>query len=226
MTEPNERIAKLETELVEKDAVIDSAIALVNEKDEALQRAEALVVEYKPTTDVGSFLMETADDVRARFSEQTILDLAEGELAEINRVRLKAGHTQIKYDDDEWEKAIDATIADLLADRQTNGPPVVGPLMRTLKMVKPDGVLVQIPYEKQINNLAGSIADAVARYVDKGFKKTDPDLCPSQNCYEPSILKGGNFVFKGYCSNDHLARTEGTQAAETDIITRTMVTSG
>ncbi|MCH8198772.1 MAG: hypothetical protein IIA54_01725 [Chloroflexi bacterium] len=77
-----------------------------------------------------------------------------------------------------------------------------------------------------INNLAGSISDAKERYREKGFKMTDPDLCPSQNCYEPSILKGGNFVFKGYCSHDHLARTEGTQVSNTDIITRTSIHSG
>ena len=226
MTEPNERIAELETQVVEQEGVIKSAIALVDEKDEALQKAEALVVEYKPTVDIRSYLMETPDDVRARFSEQTIQDLAEGEIAEVNRVRTKAGHAPIKYDEKEMAKKIDETILDLLADRAREAPPVTGPLMRTLKMVKPDGTLVQIPYEDQINNLAGSISDAKERYREKGFKMTDPDLCPSQNCYELSILEGGNFVFRGYCSNDHLTRTEGTQVSQTDIITRTSVHSG
>ena len=63
MTEPNERIAELETQVVEQEGVIKSAIALVDEKDEALQKAEALVVEYKPTVDISSYLMETPDDV-------------------------------------------------------------------------------------------------------------------------------------------------------------------
>ena len=217
-------IAKLETQLAEKDAVLESATALINEKDAALKVAEKLVEEYKPTVDVSGFLMETVDDVKARFSESQIRDLAEREFAEVNRTRLKAGYSQIEFDEEAWEQAIDETIDDLLADRRRDGANPTGPLMRVMKMMKPDGILVQIPYENQINNLAGSIADAIQRYKDKGFKLVTPDLCPSQNCWELAAIENGLFIYGRYCSQDHQKRTEGTQNEGVEgAITRAMM---
>lgn len=190
------------------------------------EKAEAEAEEFKPTRDVSSYFMETEKDVVGRFGWQKLQDLALNELATVNRRRAQENLPPIQHtSEEEKEKAIQRIITDLLADRNAEGPPSDGPIPKTLKMVKPDGMLVQLPYEAQINNLAGSLEDAIARYRNKGYKlAVDGDgrtLCPSQNCYNPAVVDGGRNTFGGYCSADHQQRTEGnSRPIDRNVYTR------
>lgn len=184
------------------------------------EKAEELAEAHSPTRDIGGFIMTSIEDVEHRFDKQNIRDLAEAELAEINRARLKNGYMPINYSDEEWAVAIEKVKSDLLLDREKYAPPAEGPLMRTLKMVTPAGNLVQIPYEPQINNQAGSLEDGIAIYRNKGFKLPKPMLCPSQDCYEYSAVNDndGNYTFKAYCTKDHHDRTERVQGQSVENV--------
>lgn len=197
---------------------------------EALQRAEAAeaeAAEYKPTRDVSSFFMDSEKDVVARYGNQKLEDIALGKLGVINRQRAKENLPPIQFATEaERQREIDNVVTQLLADRRAEGPPPPpSPIPKSLKMLKPDGSLVQLPYESQINNLAGSLEDAVARYRNKGYKlAVDSEgrtLCPAQNCWEVAVVEGGKNTFGGYCSADHQARTEGnTRPIDRGVYTR------
>ena len=196
------------------------------------ERLAAKVDDLKPTVDVSVYLMETADDVRKRFTPQQLKDLANAERIKENRERNARGDFPLPpLEGEELEAAIDGAIEMLLADREMTQPPVEGPLDRTLKMVAPvqkgqqRGHLVQIPYEPQVNNQAGSLADGYERYRQKGFKMTDPTLCPTKDCYRKAAMNDGDFVFGAYCTADHQNRTERdtTQTAVPGVTTRNVL---
>ena len=101
--------------------------------------------------------------------------------------------------------------------------------MRMVKMVKPvkvwdedtgerwsyelrDGAqLAQLPIEAQINNAAGSIADGILKYRNKGFRVAAPFFCLLFDCWNPVPFdEGGNPVHGMlYCSQDHQSYVEG-----------------
>ena len=193
-TETKERVEDLEGQL---------KVAL-----KRAETAEAQAEELKPTRDVSAFLDQSEKGIRARLGEEKLKDIAQRELVSINKRRLRDGMPPHEYSGQELEDALERVIVDIQADREREAPPAEGPLHKTIKMLRPDGILVQIPYEDQINNLAGSISDATARYIDKGFKLTEPTLCPSQNCYNPGVVVKGKYTFGMYCSEDHQSRTE------------------
>lgn len=195
---------KTETRVEELEAELKEAV-------ERAEKAEAEAEQYRPTADVSGFFMEDAEDVRARFGKQKLEDIAHMELAQINRHRAKQNLPMVKLTGNEKKQAVEKVVQELLEDRKKEGPKQNGPIPKTLKMVKPDGTLVQLPYEAQINNLAGSLEDAVARYRNKGYKLTDPTLCPAQNCYEEAAMDNGKFAYGAYCSQDHQRRTEQMQ---------------
>jgi len=185
-------------------------------KQIAEQKAE--IEASKPTVDIRHHLFETIEDVKKFYPAKYLRDLAQAELAAINKTRMKEGFDRITYDEEEWEAALAETIESLLADRSA-GAHTEGPLLRTLKMVAPDGSLRQIPYEGQFNNIAGSLEDGYRKYTKKGFKRTDPMLCPSGDCWEESAKEKGEMVFTGYCSQDHFDRTEAGRSEEVPGVT-------
>lgn len=197
--EVDPRIAELEAEL--KEALTRAA--------EAEAEAEA----FKPTRDVSSFILTDEESVVARFGEQKLRDLAQHELSSVNRRRAKENLPPIVYSDEEREAAIGRVVNDLLNDRTANGAKTSGPIMKTIKMMTPDGHLIQPPFEAQINNQAGSLEDAIAIYRRKDYKiavdEEGRTLCPSQDCWNSAIVENGEYTFGGYCSSDHQLRTEG-----------------
>lgn len=203
---------------------------LESQKEEIAQLTRE-VNATKATHDVSGWLFETVDDVKAFYPMAHLRDLAQAEIASINRVRMKEGYDRVQFTDEDFEAAIDEIVVGLLADRKA-GAREEGPLMRTLKMVKLDDNgnverLVQIPYEGQINNIAGSLEDGYRKYTKKNFKRTDPMLCPSQDCWEVSAEEDGKMLFTGYCSQDHYNRTEaGAGAPEVPGVTTTGAISG
>lgn len=224
------RIVELEKQL--EKANVDSERARIEyeaQLKDALTRAEeaeAEAEEFKPTRDASMFLLTDADSVVERFGEQKLRDLAQRELATVNRRRAKDNLPPIEYSDGEREEAIKRVIESLLADRASHGAKTEGPIMKTIKMITPAGHLVQPPFEAQINNQAGSLEDAVAIYRRKGYKIAVDDegrtLCPAQDCYDSAIMEGGKYTFGGYCSADHQQRTEGnSRPVDRSIYTRT-----
>lgn len=203
-----------EQDLEAANADLEAKLAeALKERADAIARTvelEAQVEELSPTADVSHFLMETPDDVRARFSDQQLKDLANEERIRENRERNARGDFPLPaLEGAELEASIDRAIGLLLADREAARPPLVGPLDRVLKMVDRQGQLRQIPYEPQVNNMAGSLADGYERYRQKGFKMTKPTLCPTKDCYNAAaIAADGEYAYGAYCSTDHQARTE------------------
>jgi hypothetical protein len=82
--------------------------------------------------------------------------------------------------------------------------------------------------ENQINNMAGSLADGIIRYTRKGFKLTDPFLCPRAGCYRPAASDEFNrWRYDGYCSETHRAQVEGGEASPTaGLNTKDSILSG
>lgn len=196
---------------------------------EALNRAEKAEEErdeFKPTRSIEDFILRNKDDVVARFGKQKLEDLARKELAVVNRRRAAQNLPPIDFGPEEMEARLEEVMEELLNDRILNGANSEGPLPKTLKMLTPNGSLVQIPYEAQINNLAGSMEDAIARYRNKGYKLAVDDegrmLCPAQNCWNSAATQDGKNVFGGYCTADHQSRTEANkgQPIDPNIYTR------
>jgi hypothetical protein len=174
---------------------------------------ERQIEELKPTRDVAKFLFETPEDVVAHYGDKKLDEMLKATIAEENKARTKQGFDRTTYTPEEFAERKEALVADLLGDRTRWGPPTEGFLDRTMKMIKPDGTLVQIPFEGQINNVAGSLNDGLFRYQQKGYKLTDPMLCPTKDCNETSAIKKGKWLYLGYCSEDHYRRTEWQRQA-------------
>lgn len=100
-----------------------------------------------------------------------------------------------------------------------------GRSLRTVKVLKPNGVLGQIPFEDQINNTAagdGSDAIGVKKFAKKGFlilfdfDEMQPVYCMSRNCFAAAMVpelaerfpEHTGVIGSGYCSYDHMAFTE------------------
>jgi hypothetical protein len=74
----------------------------------------------------------------------------------------------------------------------------------------------QIPLENQINNMKGSLADGIIRYTRKGFKLTDPFLCPRAGCYRAAASdEAKRWLYDGYCTDRHRVQVEGDQQSPT-----------
>ena len=76
--------------------------------------------------------------------------------------------------------------------------------VRVVKMVTPEGNIVQVPVEEQINNEAGQQGTAIHKAKDKGYKLHWPYLCQTNDCWLESAVDGqGNLSLDGYCSPAH-----------------------
>jgi hypothetical protein len=211
------------SEAAETAATTDDAEVLREQLRAAAKVIEAQKAELeanKPTVDIRHHLFESSEDVKKFYPEKKLRDMALAEIAAINKQRMREGYDPIRPKKSEMAGLIDDVMEDLLADRKVNGAPTEGPLLRTLKMVAPDGSLRQIPYEGQFNNIAGSLEDGYRKYTKKRFKRTDPMLCPAGGCWEESAAENGEMVHTGYCSQDHFNRTEaGVGAAAVPGVT-------
>lgn len=200
--------------------------AIVASQKDEIAKLRVEIEEAKPTRDASAWLFETIEDVKAFYPMKHLRDLAQAELAAVNKVRMKEGYDRIQFTEEDFESSIDEILEGLLADRKM-GAREEGPLMRTLKMFAPDGSLRQIPYEGQINNIAGSLEDGYRKYTKKNFKRTEPLFCPAQDCWEVAAQEEGTMLFTGYCSQDHFNRTEaGAGAPEVPGVTTTGAISG
>lgn len=188
-------------------------------------KLEAQVADLQPTVDITDRLFRNVEDVYSYFGLEKLEQAVRDEDAASQRQRNKKGYQPSHLTDDEVadrvrilaEAFVEDRLVSVVPEAQTDTYP---PLDRTLKMVAPNGALVQIAYEAQINNVAGSLADGYIRYEMKGYKQTRPFLCPTKDCWEPAAITGGRgrnagkLEFKGYCTQDHLTRTESGKGAQ------------
>lgn len=194
------------------DIVADLKRQLADEK-KARESDRKELEALRPTINIADRLFTTTADVRSYFGGKRIAELVKMRLAAENKRLNRQGFDRLDYSADELDALTETVLQGFLDDRELTTPPAEGWLTRTLKMVAPDGSLRQIPYEGQINNVAGSLADGLLVYEKKGFKRTEPMLCPSQDCWVEAAVgaagKGkGKLAFVGYCSEDHFKRTE------------------
>lgn len=192
----------------DQNAVVEALRAELAEAKQSLAAKEEEARRLDPTADVSGYLYTTREQVIEFLGADKIAAVVEDRIATENKARTRQGYDRLTYTPGEKAKMRDELIDELLADRDAATPPVEGHLSRSIKMVAPDGSLRQIPYEGQINNVAGSLADGYVRYEKKGYKRTRPNLCPTTDCYRPAVVENGSFSFFGYCSRDHYLRTE------------------
>lgn len=97
--------------------------------------------------------------------------------------------------------------------------------LRTIKALKPNGTLAQLPFALQINNAAaGELRDALGlrKYQRRGylifmdFDTLSPVYCMARNCWAAAMVAALakvypehlNVLGSGYCSHDHMGFTE------------------
>ena len=181
--------------------------------------ARALVLEkesadLRPWVEVDMY--ETVEDVIRILGTGRIKDLVAGEFASINRQRTLDGYERYTLTDAEMDERM-GTIAKEILDERYKFEDENPHRSRVLKMVHPNGNLVQIPAEDQINNMRGSRSDWYTIYTDRGFKvlvdrKSGATVCGSLNCWRPAVKdERGNYIQLGYCSEGHRRWVEGNK---------------
>lgn len=229
-----ENLPVLPGDEVDADRVAELEALLAEEREARITAEEQAVAEraraekFDPTRDVTDRIFGDTGDVSNYFSPEHIREVAEAELADLNRNRMRRGYSPVDWDEATWAKKIEETKQAMVAERH-GLVPTAGPLTRVMKLYNPKGnSLVQIPMEDQVNNHRGSLADSVERYRAKGFKlarvrcriergELVPErdgpivtlFCGAINCWEPAAAEaGGKFLNAGYCGPDHQRRTE------------------
>ncbi len=227
-SEPPSSVVELETEI----------IALQAKNTELTEENKRL----NPTIDISEWL----EDRVAWLTNNTPdgdrywTNRAEREWSEVTRARVKDGLEpfRIKDEPEMFEEEITKLKAKEAAslDGEPDEPP-----SRKIKLAMyrggkgPDDsvngwlTISQIPLEGQINNTAGSLADGIIRYTRKGFKITDPFLCPRAGCFKPAAVDEFNkWQWDGYHSEAHRNEVEVDQDIDlTGVIVRdTGVLSG
>lgn len=189
----------------------DAQVIAALKKELAAKEKE--IEQLRPTTTVAHRLFKTTKEVQEYFGEKQLKDMLKTRIAAENKKLNRQGFDRLQYSAEEQAELLEVILQEFV-DARLDGPPAEGWLTRTLKMVKPNGGdLVQVIYEGQVNNVAGSLADGLLVYEKKGYKRTDPFLCPAQNCWEEAAVvtsgrNRGKWEHSGYCSADHFERTE------------------
>jgi len=196
--EEDSEVARLRFELAEARAEIE----------EANRRA----AEWRPDVDVAVY--NTPEEAYQFFGKEKLGQIAERRLAKMNKDRIKEGLPPLYTGDPaEYRRLLEEEVVAICKEMVSrknsikNANRVIA--QRTLKMVKPDGNMVQIPVELQINNGQGSLYDPIARYKEKGFKLPSPTRCNFRDCWDPSAIHNGKYLFGGYCSQEHQQMIEG-----------------
>ena len=194
----------------------------VRELEAANADLERRVEQLRPDVDITVMLFKTEEDLAKVYTDQHWEDLAQLQFESANAERRLRGLKLLEWTPAELEREISRLKQEELASRQKEA---WGPPDKRLKMVKPHKDpktkelsywpphIVQLPYESQVNNVAGSLADGIVRYTRKGYKMTSPFLCPRRNCFRPAAIDAAtrDWAFDGYCSHEHYVAVEKPQ---------------
>ena len=178
--------------------------AKIAELEAKLAEAEAKAAAFDPTAPVE--VPSTPEGWVEYLGEDKINELVEASLASENVTRYRKGLPPLDiHTNPELKKQ---KIKELLAKREAAKSKHMAPqyFVRTVKVVKKNGTLVQIPVEVQINNEAGQPGAALWKSRDKGDKLASPYLCQAYNCWLPAAVDAnGKLAYAGYCSAEHMA---------------------
>ena len=190
--------------IAEPDIDAAAAQARIRELEAELAEAEAKVKEYSPTARVN--IPDTPEGWIEFLGEDKITELTDDVLAAENRDRFKKGRPMldIKDNPDLRAKEIEKIVAKREAAKTKH---VVDDLRaRTVKLVKPNGTIIQVIVEEQVSNEKGQPGAAIWKAKEKGFKLADPYICQAYNCWLPALVgEDGTFAYSGYCSSEHMA---------------------
>jgi hypothetical protein len=198
----------------------------LREKSARIEELEAENKRYKPTYDMSAKYADPVGWLTDIFGDQYWLDLAHRQFAAENTQR----HREMLPALEMTKPIIAAKIEELKAKEadwpNAPGAAIPSPAAKKVKMViDRNGLptIEQIPIEPQVNNMAGSLADGLVRYTDKGFKLMEPFGCPRNDCFAIAALdRGGKWLYDGYCSEVHRSEVEGDNASSVPGV----VTSG
>lgn len=199
------------TSTAHADIVADLKAELKAVTDRNMELEER-VNELSPTVDIRAMLFRTTKDVEDYFGPKKIDEMVKTRIAAERKAQSRQGFERKDYTPEDVAEIKAALLDSIVDDRVQSTPPDDGWITRTLKMVF-EGSLRQVIYEGQVNNTAGSLADGLLVYERKGFKRTEPMLCPAQDCWEEAAVatsgkNKGVALYVGYCSEDHYRRTE------------------
>ena len=196
-------------------------IALTAERDDLADENQKL----KPTIDIHEWLEDRVAWLTTNTPEgdRYWINRAELEWSTMTRERVRASLPPFNIKDE--PEMFQQTIDDLKTKARTRAAAeTTEPASRKIKLAIYRGgkdvhdsegghlTIEQIPLEGQINNTAGSLADGIIRYTRKGFKLTDPFLCPRAGCFRPAgIDEFQRWQYKGYCSDKHYNEVEVDQ---------------
>ena len=213
---PETAIENVEVTYEVETVVTDSEAAL----RERIAVLEAENDELKPTRDIHGYL-----DDRVKWltdnspeGERYWLNRAEAKFKADNIQRAKEGLPG--FDIKNHPDILDDLINELKTKEAMGrvGEPDEVATRRVKLFIMRNGMptIEQIPMENQINNMAGSLADGIVRYTRKGFKLTDPFLCPRAGCFKPAASdEMKRWQYDGYCTDKHRTEVEGEQQSPT-----------
>lgn len=188
--------------------------ARIAELEAANDRLTEQVEDLKPTKDIQAMIDDRVQWLTDNSPEgdRYWLNRAEAEFKAENRQRAKDGLTPFNIN--EFPDMLDDLINQLKTKEAMAGAqePSEPPSRRVKMFVMRNGMptIEQIPMENQINNMKGSLADGIIRYTRKGFKLTEPFLCPRAGCFRPAASdEFGRWQWDGYCSETHRREVEG-----------------
>ncbi len=221
VTEPPSSVAELQTEI----------IALQAKNDDLTKENDRL----NPTIDIHDWLEDRVAWLTTETPEgdRYWINRAEQEWVKMTRERIASNLPP--FDIKSEPKMFQKTIDDLKAkEAAAYDAEPTEPASRKIKLAIYRGgkdandsvggmlTIEQIPLEGQINNTAGSLADGIIRYTRKGFKITDPFLCPRAGCFKPAAVDPFNkWQWDGYHSEAHRNEVEVDQDIDlTGVIVR------
>ncbi len=188
------------------------------------------VDELSPTKDIGGMFTDRVEWLEQYSPEggQYWVNRAEAEYMKINKERALQGLPG--YDIKNHPEILEQHINELKTKEAMGiDNSLVEPASRKVKLfIMRNGMptIEQIPMENQINNMAGSLADGIIRYTRKGFKLTNPFLCPRAGCFHPAgVDEFQRWEHDGYCTERHRNEVEGPQESPTaGLMTRDVMT--
>lgn len=188
--------------------------------------------QLKPTVDIGDYVTDRVKWItdNSPEGEDYWLNRAEASFKKENMQRAKDGLPVFNIAD--HPELLDNLIAEIKTKEAINNAKEPNePAYRRVKLlIMRNGMptIEQIPMEAQVNNMAGSLADGIIRYTRKGFKLTDPFLCPRAGCFRPAQNDElGRWLYDGYCTDRHRTEVEGKDKSPTvGLQTKDTVLSG
>lgn len=186
----------------------------------------------KPTVDIHAMLEDRVQWLTDNSPEgaKYWLNRAEATFKKDNMQRAKDGLPVFNISD--HPELLDDLIVELKTKEAMASAkePTEPPSRRVKLLIMRNGMptIEQIPMENQINNMAGSLADGIIRYTRKGFKLTDPFLCPRAGCFRPAQNDElGRWLYDGYCTDKHRIEVEGSEKSPTvGLQTKDTILSG